>query len=200
MLGYYFITDEELSLRGNVHDVTIANKANVPFIQYRDKKKPTEEMLDEAKKLMSICDKSRFIINDRVDIALEVGADGVHLGQDDMGPFEARGLLGGDKIIGVTVHNVDEAIIAEKDGADYVAASPVFETNTKSDAGKAGGLELVKKIRTAIDIPLVAIGGIGIWNAPDVIEAGADSVCAISAVVKSQDVYKEIMKFQELFK
>lgn len=198
--GYYFITDAELSKNGNMSDVKSAIEAGVSVVQYRSKFDDTDHMLEEARLLREICKgKAIFIINDRVGIAISVDADGVHLGQGDM-PYEtARALMGKDKIIGVTVHDLKEAIIAEKKGADYLGVSPVFSTTTKKDAGMPCGVELIREIRKNCSIPITAIGGIILDNAREVIEAGADAICAISAVVTRDDVKEEIQKFQKLF-
>ncbi|MFH1854520.1 MAG: thiamine phosphate synthase [Candidatus Omnitrophota bacterium] len=198
--GYYFITDAELSKRGNLSDVKNAIEAKVTIVQYRSKLDDTDHMLEEAKELKEICKgKALFIINDRVGVALAIDADGVHLGQGDM-PYEtARELMGKDKIIGVTVHNLKEAILAEKKGADYLGVSPVFSTSTKKDAGEPCGADLIRKIKKHCKIPVTAIGGITLDSAKEVISAGADAICAISAVVTSEDVQKEIKKFQALF-
>ena len=198
--GYYFITDAELSKNGNMSDVKSAIEAGVSVVQYRSKFDDTDHMLEEARLLREICKgKAIFIINDRVGIAISVDADGVHLGQGDM-PYEtARALMGKDKIIGVTVHDLKEAIIAEKKDADYLGVSPVFSTTTKKDAGMPCGVELIREIRKNCSIPITAIGGIILDNAREVIEAGADAICAISAVVTRDDVKEEIQKFQKLF-
>lgn len=199
MLGYYFIIDSELSRAGNISDVRNAIKAGVKFVQYRNKCADTKQMYEEAKKLRHLCRRAKLIINDRVDIALAVNADGVHLGQDDM-PFEtARKLLGKNKIIGVTVHTVRQAQAAKKLGADYLGVSPIFATSTKKDAGKPRGINLIKQIKKHVSIPLVAIGGINLKNAKDVVAAGGDGLCAISSVITKHNVRREIEKFQKLF-
>lgn len=200
MKGYYFITDSGLSRAGNLRDVQQAEACGVKVVQYRNKDAETLEMYKEAFKLREICRNSAFLINDRIDIALAVDADGVHLGQSDMPYAAARKMLGPDKIIGITVHNLSEALEAQKVGADYLGVSPIFSTKTKSDAGKPAGIILVEEIRAKVDIPLIAIGGIDLANAPEVVRAGADGVCAISAVVAKDDVGREIRKFQELFR
>lgn len=197
--GYYFITDSKLSLAGNISDVKNALAAGVKVIQYRDKHKNTKELYKEALALRTICKKATFLMNDRLDIAIAVNADGVHLGNEDFPYCIARKLLGPKKIIGLTVHSLLEAIEAEKSGADYLGVSPIFSTKTKLDAGNPKGIQLLKKIRKNISIPVVAIGGIGIDNAPDVIRAGADGLCAISAVIAKKDVQEEIKKFQVIF-
>lgn len=197
--GYYFITDADLSRRGNVSDVRNAVEAGVNIVQYRSKLDDTDHMLEEAMELKDICaGRAIFIVNDRVEVALLVGADGVHIGQGDT-PYEtARGLLGKDKIIGITVHDLKEAMLSEKEGADYLGVSPVFPTTTKKDAGSPCGVRLIREIKKHCKIPVTAIGGITLDNAQEVVSAGADAICAISAVVTSEDVQKEIKKFQRL--
>ena len=199
MKGFYFITDASLSRAGNISDVKSALAAKVKVIQYREKHASIKEMFEEALVLRKLCKTVTFLIDDRVDIALGVGADGVHLGKDDM-PFRvARKILGKKKIIGLTVHSLQEAEEAQNMGADYIGVSPIFATQTKSDAGRPLGAELLKRIRRHISIPLVAIGGINLNNACEVIGAGADALCALSAVLRKRDVTREILKFQNLF-
>lgn len=200
MKGYYFITDSALSRAGNASDVMQAVECGVGVVQYRSKGADTRKMYEEAIQLRKICRDPLFLINDRVDIALSSGADGVHLGQDDMPCRAARRLLGPDKIIGITVHNLAEAQEAQNLGADYLGISPIFKTATKPDAGKPAGIALIEEIRRQVDIPLIAIGGIDHSNAPAVVRAGADGLCAISCVVTKENVAQEIKKFQELFK
>ncbi len=197
--GYYFITDDSLSRKGTISDVKNAVKAGVTAIQYRKKGSSPYELLKDATALRAICRKSLFIINNHVDIALAVGADGVHLGQGDLPCNEARKLLGEKMIIGVTVHDPAQAGKAEKDGADYLGVSPIFKTSTKNDAGPASGTGLITSVRKASSLPIVAIGGITMENAPMVIASGADALCAISAVVTKKDVVAAIKGFQVLF-
>jgi thiamine-phosphate pyrophosphorylase len=197
--GYYFITDSGLSRAGNISDVRQAEACGVSVVQYRNKNAETIQMYEEALRLREICRRAAFLINDRIDIALAVKADGVHLGQSDMPYAAARRILGPEKIIGITVHNLAEALEAEAAGADYLGVSPIYQTATKPDAGKPAGIALMEGIRARVKIPLVGIGGINLANAPDVIQAGADGVCAISAVVAKENVGEEIRRFQELF-
>jgi thiamine-phosphate pyrophosphorylase len=199
--GYYFITDSKLSRAGIESDVRQAVACGVKVVQYRNKNAETQQMYEEALRLREICRDSDtiFLINDRVDIALATQADGVHLGQSDMPCLAARRLLGQEKIIGVTVHSLVEALLAESIGADYLGVSPIFQTATKLDAGKPAGIRLIEEIRAQVDIPLIAIGGINHSNAGDVVRAGADGLCAISCVVAKENVRDEILKFQELF-
>ena len=199
MTGFYFITDANLSRRGNLSDVKSALQAKVKVVQYRNKSATTRDMLKEALELKRACKNTIFLVNDRLDIALAVNADGVHLGRHDMPYALARKLLGKNKVIGLKVHSLKEEKLAQKLGADYLGVSPIFATKTKTDAGKPSGIKLIRKIRKELDIPIIAIGGINLKNAPRVISAGADGLCAISAVVTKPDVKKEIERFQELF-
>ncbi|MBU4305277.1 MAG: thiamine phosphate synthase [Candidatus Omnitrophica bacterium] len=199
MKGYYFITDSKLSLKGNLSDISAAVKAQVRIIQYRSKDRTVKQMYAEALALRKIARGALFIINDRIDIALAVDADGVHLGAEDM-PYEAaRKILGKDRIIGLTVHTVEQAEHAQLLGADYLGVSAIFATRTKPDAGNPSGVELIRRIKKIASIPVVAIGGITLENAPEVINAGADALCAISAVVTHPDVAAAIISFQKLF-
>jgi thiamine-phosphate pyrophosphorylase len=200
MKGYYFITDAGLSRAGNVSDVRAAVAAGVRLVQYRAKDAPLRAMLAEARELKEMCRGARLVVNDRVEVALAVEADGVHLGQEDLPCDAARRLLGPGKIIGVTVASLEEALAAAREGADYLGVSPIFSTQTKPDAGAPTGLTLLREIRKAVSLPLAAIGGITLQNCPEVIAAGADLVCAISAVVTGVEVRGEIEKFQRLFR
>ncbi len=200
MRGYYFITDAGLSLAGNLSDVRTAVAAGVTVVQYRNKSNITRDMYEEALLLKSACGgKAEFIVNDRIDIALAVDADGVHIGQEDMPYEQARRLLGPGKIIGVTVHDLDEALEAESRGADYLGLSPIFATGTKDDAGAPCGTALIAELKKHCRVPVVAIGGIGLSNVDEVIAAGADMVCAISAVVTKPDVAAAILEFQRRY-
>jgi thiamine-phosphate pyrophosphorylase len=197
--GYYFITDTALSKAGVKRDVQAAKAAGVTVVQYRNKTSDTGKMRAEALALKKICRGMAFIINDRIDIALAVDADGVHIGQEDMPCPIARNLLGPEKIIGVSVQTVAQARQAEKDGADYLGVGPIFSTMTKNDAGAPMGLQLLQDIKKQSSLPLVAIGGITLENAGPVIAAGANAICAISAVVTNENVQEVMEKFQKLF-
>lgn len=200
MKGFYFITDSKLSRAGIFNDVKDALKAKVKIIQYRQKNAGTKRMYEEASAIRKLCKNVAFLVNDRVDVALAVGADGVHLGQDDLPYKTARRLLGKKRIIGLTVHNLQEALEAQKNKADYIAVGPIFPTSTKTNAGKPVGTCLITKIKKYVTIPVVAIGGVNLENAASVVNAGADAICAISAVLPSIDVKSQIMKFQRFFK
>ena len=130
-----------------------------------------------------------FIVNDHADIAAAVEAGGVHLGQEDFPIAAARKLAGVDRIIGISTHSREQAVLAEQSGADYIGFGPVFPTRTK-DAGEVQGLEMLVSIRLSVRIPLIAIGGINHGNCGDVMRAGADGVAVISAVLAAEDPAK----------
>ncbi|WP_449243739.1 thiamine phosphate synthase [Desulfobacca acetoxidans] len=199
MKGYYFITDARLSRAGNISDVQNALAAGVRVVQYRDKWADDAALIAEARLLRRLCQGAFFLINDRVEVALAVGADGVHLGQKDLSCREARRWLGAGKIIGITVNTMEQALEAARQGADYLGVAPIFATHTKPDAGVPAGLRLLREVRRRVNLPLIAIGGINQDNAPAVIAAGADGICAISAVVTRPDVQAAISGFQRLF-
>ena len=200
-MDFYPVTDPHLTRRGVVSDVEKAVEAGAAVIQYREKEAPTRRMLEEALLLRDICrGRALFLVNDRVDIALGVDADGVHLGLDDM-PYEAaRRLLGPDRIIGLTVHDEREAVDAERMGADYVGLSPIFPTGTKADAGTACGVRMIATVRACIRIPIVVIGGVTMENVAETILAGADAAAAISAVVASDDMGREVRAFRDIIR
>jgi len=154
------------------------------FIQLRDKEASGRELLDQAIACLKLTREAgaTLIINDRVDVALTAGADGVHLGQDDLSVDEAREILGEDKIIGVSTHSMDQFRAALETSANYIALGPVFPTLTKENTAPVVGLEMVREARKLTDRPLVAIGGINLGRAPEIIEAGADCVAVISAL------------------
>jgi len=192
-MGYdlYVITDETVG-RGRSHAelATQAVDGGADVIQLRDKRLPAPDLLEAATAIRKITRDSGalFIVNDHLDLALRVGADGVHLGAADIPLPEARSLSPPGFIIGASVGSVAGALRAEAAGADYVALSPTFATGSKSDAGPGLGLFVLSAIRAAVSVPLIAIGGINAGNVADVIAAGADGVAVISAVVGADDV------------
>lgn len=158
------------------------------MLQLRNKTGSREEVLREARELRKLTSKYNvpFIVNDYPDIALEVDADGVHLGQDDEAIREARAMLGPGKIIGVSTHSLEQALAAERDGADYIGVGPVYPTDTKP--GRAAvTTSYVAEAARRIRIPFVAIGGITLDNVGEVLTAGARKICAVSAIVGSPD-------------
>ncbi len=199
MQGFYFITDDVLSVNGSLSDVKAAVSAGVEVIQYRAKDKSTKLMCEQASELKCAAQNVLFLINDRIDVVQAVDADGVHLGQDDMPCNLARRIIGPDKIIGISVDNAQQAALAQEQGANYIGIGAIFATNTKTEAATLG-IKTIEHISKHVSIPIVAIGGINLENAKQIIAVGADAVCAISAVVTKQDVTREILKFQRLFK
>lgn len=159
-----------------------ALKAGIRFIQYRDKDRTRREIYYEAVRLreLTLSAGAVLIINDHPDVALAADADGVHLGQDDF-PLEAARKIMGDRIIGVSTHNLEQARKAESAGADYVGFGPVFETHTK-DAGRPRGIDNLRLITQNITIPVIAIGGINSNNVRQVMEAGAGAAAVASAI------------------
>ncbi len=170
--------------------VEAAIRGGVTVVQYREKAASTRRMIAEARELRQLCRAAGvpFIVNDRIDVALAVDADGVHVGQDDMPAPLARRLIGKGRILGVSAGNVDEARRAEEEGADYIGASPVFATPTKPDAPAPMGVEGLRKLAGAVSIPVVAIGGMNAQNARAVMLAGAAGLAVVSAIVGAQDV------------
>ena len=187
----YIVTDEELSF-GRTH-LEIAEQAvsgGATVIQLRDKTKPACELLKIAQDITAITKPAGVlsIVNDRLDIALGAGVDGVHLGQNDIPLTIARQLAPPPFIIGLSINSIAQAKEAEREGADYIAVSPVFETNSKSDAGPGHGLKMLSDIVHAVDIPVIGIGGISHSNLHQIFEQGASGVAVISAIVSAPDI------------
>jgi thiamine-phosphate pyrophosphorylase len=180
----YAITDRQWSNCTHEEIVRMLLDGGASFIQLRDKEASGRELLDQAIACLKLTREAgaTLIINDRVDVALTAGADGVHLGQDDLSVDEAREILGEDKIIGVSTHSMDQFRAALETSANYIALGPVFPTLTKENTAPVVGLEMVREARKLTDRPLVAIGGINLGRAPEIIEAGADCVAVISAL------------------
>ncbi len=196
----YLITDAKLSRgRSHLEVAREAIKGGASLIQFRDKEMTTRQLVETARKIKKLTDEADIplIINDRLDVALAVDADGVHVGQDDMPAALARQLIGPHKILGVSASTVEEALQAEKDGADYVSASPVFTTPTKPDAPPPTHLEGLTAIVEAVDLPVIAIGGISEENAAEVIACGVDGVAVISAVVSAPDIAAAARRLRE---
>lgn len=191
MFDLYVITDSGLSSgRSDAEVARLAYEGGADVVQLRMKNADGGAMLEQALEIRKVADElcKLFIVNDRIDVAMASGADGVHLGQSDMPVAVARGLMGDDAIIGASVENVEQAVIAEEAGADYVGVGAIFKTSTKPDAAQGIGLGPIFEIRQAVDIPIVAIGGINRGNIQDVIRAGADSAAVVSAVVAQDDI------------
>ena len=192
----YLVTDEAcLHGRPLLGCVEEALAAGVTLVQYRAKAADGGVLYAEACKLKELCDKYNvpLIINDRLDIALAVGAAGVHLGQDDLPCAVARRLLGEDFIIGVSAHNPAEAVQAVSEGADYLGCGAVFGTATKHDVAKLG-LENLRAIRKAVAVPMVGIGGITADNYAEVLATGADGAAIVSGILAQDDIGAVVKK------
>jgi len=172
--------------------------AGARIIQVRNKRGSARELLEQVERILSFAPRgAEIIVNDRVDVALISGAGGVHLGQDDVPPVEARRILGLDRMIGFSTHNLEQAMRAEKLPVDYVAVGPIFLTATKERPDAVVGLENLSAICQAIRKPVVAIGGIKLENAEDVLKAGAISVAVISDVLSAPDVASRVQSWIE---
>jgi thiamine-phosphate pyrophosphorylase len=186
----YLVTDRGLSRgRPTLDIVRAAVQGGVTCVQLREKTGSTREFIAAAlqlKPFLKSCGVA-LIINDRVDIALAVGADGVHLGQNDMPLAAARSLTGPAMVIGISVESVADAVAAQSGRADYLGVSPVFATPTKTDAAAPLGLAGLRAIRAAVRLPLVAIGGLNRANAVDAIRSGADGIAVVSAIAAAED-------------
>ncbi|MDH4163431.1 MAG: thiamine phosphate synthase [Nitrospirota bacterium] len=168
--------------------IAAALASGVGLFQYRNKTGTRRSIVRTARSIVEAVKRGGgiIILNDHADIACAVGADGVHLGQDDLPLQDARRVLGPDRIIGISTHSRSQAEAAEAGGADYIGFGPLFPTRTK-DAGPVQGIERLRDIRRAVSLPIIAIGGISSVTAKDVIEAGAESVAVISAVLSAPD-------------
>ncbi len=200
-LGLYVITDTQIS--GGLSHAAIAQRAiagGADVIQLRDKTCSPKELLRAARGIRAITRMNGvlFIVNDRLDVAIAGGADGVHLGQGDIPPGTARQLAPPGFVIGVSVGTTAEAVEAERQGADYLALSPTVSTGSKDDAGPGHGLDRLREIRRQVSLPLIAIGGINRGNVRDVIAAGADGIAVISAVVAAPDITAAARELHEL--
>ena len=185
-LSLYLVTDRALSRGRTTCDIVRAAVAGgVTCVQLREKTLSTRAFIAEARLLKVLLAPMGIplIINDRLDVALAVGADGVHLGQQDMDIIDARRLAGPGLAIGISAESLEDALRAQAQGADYIGISPVFATATKTDAATPLGLEGIRRIRAAVRLPMVGIGGITADNATTVITAGADGVAVVSAIV-----------------
>jgi thiamine-phosphate pyrophosphorylase len=200
-LGLYVITDARPDLgRGHLEVAEAALEAGADAVQLRAKDVGGREMYELAMGIKDLLGRrgsgTLFLVNDRVDVALAAGADGVHLGWDDLPPARARLLLGEDMVLGVSASSTAEALAALEAGADYLGAGPVYPTGTKADAGEPIGLEGLREITGRVDIPVVAIGGITVDRVREVLEAGASGVAVISAVIGADDMYEAVLRLR----
>lgn len=199
----YLVTDRSLSLGRSILDIIeAAARAGAGMVQLREKDVSSREFVElarAARQVLSRYDNIPLIINDRADIALLCGAQGLHIGQSDIHYRDARQLMGGEAIIGLSVESVDQALECRDWGVDYVGASPVFGTPTKTDTAPALGLDGLRALRAVVSCPIVAIGGINMGNIRQVLAAGADSIAVVSAICSASDPYLAAREFVNVF-
>ena len=196
----YAVTDRSwLNGKSLYEQVEEAIKGGVTFVQLREKKLDEENFLDEALDIQNLCRKYGipFVVNDNVKIAKMINADGVHVGQSDMGAENVRGILGDDKIIGVSVQTVEQAVLAEKQGADYLGVGAVFPTGSKVDAEDVS-FETLKAICESVNIPVVAIGGISAGNVLTLKGSGISGIAVISAICAAEDIESATKRLKQL--
>lgn len=201
MRGLYLVTDRALCGHRTVEEVVLmALRGGAACIQLREKDASTRDFVEEAQRIKAVMAPFRaaLIINDRIDVALAVGADGVHLGQRDMPCEIARKLMGPRALIGLSVETWKDVQQAATMDVDYLGVSPVFDTPTKTDTKGHWGLEGLRRIRAATRRPLVAIGGLNAFNAADAIRAGADAVAVVSAICAAADPYQSALELHDI--
>ncbi|MBR0602680.1 thiamine phosphate synthase [Bacillus safensis] len=202
-LSVYFIMGTANSTRQLLDVVKEAIQGGVTMFQFREKGEKAlqgEEKKQLARQIQALCQEANvpFIVNDDVQLAIDLDADGVHVGQEDTNAKDVRQRIG-NKILGVSTHNLDEVKQAMKDGADYVGMGPVYPTETKKDTRSVQGVSLITEVRRhGLQIPIVGIGGITYDNAAPVIQAGADGISIISAISQSTDPKKAAEKLKSL--
>ena len=199
-LSLYLVIDKSDDVEKFLKTIEEAIKGGVSVVQIREKTAETLDFYNLALKVKEITSKYNvpLIINDRVDVALAIDADGVHVGQSDMPCDVTRKLVGPNKIVGVSAATIDEAKKAENDGADYIGTGAVFPTSTKDDAPKITKKEL-KEVVDSINIPVVAIGGITIDNASELLDTGIAGLSVVSAIMSSDDPKKSSEKLLNIF-
>jgi thiamine-phosphate pyrophosphorylase len=194
----YPITDARLCPLSHAAQVTAFVEGGARFVQVREKHLGAREFYRQAEEAAGVARRTgaTLIVNDRVDIALALGADGVHLGQDDLAPEAARRLLGAGPVVGFSTHSVEQAVAAARLPVSYVAIGPIFQTGTKENPDPVVGLDGLRRVRAALPthLPLVAIGGLDRETARAALDAGADSVAVISALVAHASDASEITR------
>jgi thiamine-phosphate pyrophosphorylase len=174
--------------------------AGVRLLQYRNKSAPSRELFESSKRLSALLTPQgvTFLVNDRADVASLAGASGVHLGQEDLGVEEARTLIGAGKLAGVSTHNLEQFQQAAASSADYLAVGPVFSTSSKANPDPVVGTDFIRRVRGLTDKPIVAIGGITLDRAAEVIRAGADSVAVISDILRAPEPGQRARQYMDL--
>lgn len=203
MQGLYLVTDRDLCAHRSLEEVVLlAVQGGVSYVQLREKKASTRCFLEEAQRIKKLLIPFHvpLIINDRIDIALAVKAEGVHIGQEDMPYSTARTLMGPDAIIGLSVETWDDVKNAQEPDVNYLGVSPVFETPTKTDKKGSWGIDGIAKIKAYSRHPLVGIGGLNISNVENVVKAGADCIAVVSAICAAPDPFKASKELNEKIK
>ncbi len=195
-LRFYFIADDGIDSPSMADQTRAAVSAGADIVQYR-RKDWTESCFPELASVAEVCRKANIplIINDRVDLAFRIRAAGVHLGQEDLPPAEARRILGPEAIIGISVADRDELAATFLDPCDYIGAGPVYATDTKPDAGNVIGISGLKDIISRVSLPVVAIGGINADRAGECLDAGAAGVAVISDITRSENPARAAERF-----
>jgi thiamine-phosphate pyrophosphorylase len=175
-------------------------EAGVRLLQYRNKSAPARQYLESSRKLAEMLGPRgvTFFVNDRPDIAFLAGANGVHVGQDDLDVEHARRVVGSDKLVGVSTHNLEQFERAAASSTDYIAVGPVFSTASKANPDPVVGADFIRKVRSLTDKPIVAIGGVTLERAAAVIEAGADSVAVISGILSAPNPAQRAHQYLEI--
>jgi len=168
-------------------------------VQLRDKEATDEELITVGKALRKVCDRfgALFIVNERIDVANAVGADGLHIGQNDLSIEVARQKIGKEKLLGISTHNLNQAQRAFQEGADYIGVGPIFKTPTKPDTPPVG-ISLIQEVKKNLPIPFVAIGGIDLSNIEEVLAAGAYAVAVVRAVVGQENIRGAAARFKSI--
>lgn len=197
----YLVTDRELCLGRSLIDVIEASvQGGVSVVQLREKDISTREFIDLGRSIKKILPKNvPLIINDRLDVAMTIGADGLHIGQSDIHYHDAKKILGNNFLLGLSVENKEQVKEARNWDLSYMALSPLFSTPTKTDTAPPWGLDGLKEIRKEIECPLVVIGGINMKNAKEIIEMGADGIAVVSAICSAPSPYDASKKFRSIF-
>ena len=194
ILDAALLTSSELDIAKQLLD------AGVRLFQYRNKRASSRELLQASSALTAqlVPQGALFFVNDRPDVAFLSGASGVHVGQDDVPPAEARAVVGTETLVGVSTHNLEQFRVAAESSADYVALGPVFATDSKANPDPVVGTAMIREARTLTQKPIVAIGGITLDRAREVLDAGADSVAVISDILRAADPVKRARQFLDL--
>ena len=199
----YALTDSKFSRGRSVEEQARALLgAGVKILQYREKHAPKEVMLEECRLLARLCREAGacFIVNDHIDLAIAVDADGVHVGQDDMPMAEVRRLVGPEKIIGLSTHSPEQCEAAVRDGADYIGVGPIFATQTKEDVSEPLGFGYLEWVSEHCPLPYVAIGGIKEHNVAEVVRHGASCCALVSELVGADDIAAKVQSVRDAMK